>query len=46
VYPENNREVMPKVYLRPERTMETNLIYASVGCPKYMDNPKEIRPQI
>ena len=43
VYPENNREVMPKVCLGPERTMETNLIYASAGCPKYVDNPKEIR---
>ena len=46
VYPENNREVMPKVYLGSERTMETNLIYASVRCPKYVDNPKEIRSQI
>jgi len=24
VYPENNREVMPKLYLGPERNMETN----------------------
>jgi hypothetical protein len=43
VYPENNRDVMPKVCLGPERTMETNLIYASVGYQKYVDNPKEIR---
>ena len=43
MYLENNREVMPKVYLGSERTMETNLIYASVRCPKYVDNPKEIR---
>ena len=26
--------------------METNLIYASMGYPKYMDNPKEIWLQI
>jgi hypothetical protein len=26
--------------------METNLIYTSAGCPKYVDNPKEIRSQI
>ena len=39
-------EVMPKVCLGPERTMETNLIYASTGYPKYVDNPKEIWSQI
>jgi hypothetical protein len=46
VYLENNREVMPKVCLGPKRTMETNLIYTSVGCPKYVDNTKDIRSQI
>ena len=46
MYPENNREVMLKVYLGPERTMETNLIYISAGYPKYVDNLKEIRSQI
>ena len=46
MYLENNREVMPKVCLGPERTIETNLIYASAGCLKYVDNPKEIRLQI
>jgi hypothetical protein len=40
VYPKNNREVMLKVYLGLERTMETNLNYASTGCPKNVDNPK------
>jgi len=34
VYPENNGEMMPKLYLGSEQTMETNLIYASVGRPK------------
>jgi hypothetical protein len=34
VYLENNREMMPKLYLRLEQTMETNPIYASAGCPK------------
>ena len=34
VYPENNREVMPKLYLVSERTIETDPIYASSGCPK------------
>jgi hypothetical protein len=34
VYPENNREVMPKLYLRSEQTMETIPIYASSGYPK------------
>ena len=39
-------EVMLKVCLGPERTMETNLIYASTGCPKNVDNLKQIRSQI
>jgi hypothetical protein len=34
VYPENNREMMPKLYLGLEQTMETNPIYASSSCPK------------
>ena len=46
MYPENNKEVMPKVCLGQERNMETNLIYASAGCPKNVDNPKQIRSQI
>ena len=40
MYPENNGEVMPKPYLRSERTMETKLIYASAGCPNNVDNLK------
>jgi hypothetical protein len=40
VYPKNNREMMSKLCLRLEQTMETNPIYASVGCPKNMDNLK------
>jgi len=43
VYPENNTEVMPKLYLGLEQTMETNLVYASAGCPENVDNPKQIR---
>ena len=31
VYWENSREVLPKFYLREEQSMETDLIYASVG---------------
>jgi hypothetical protein len=46
VYPENNREVVSILRLRSEQNMETNLIYASAGCPKYVDNPKEIRSLI
>jgi len=39
---ENNTEVMPKLCLGLEQTMETNLIYASAGCPQNVDNPKQI----
>ena len=46
VYPKNNREMMPKLYLGSEQTMETNPTYASVGCPKNMDNSKQIRLSI
>jgi hypothetical protein len=46
VYPENNREVMMKLCLEPERSTKTNPIYASAGCPKYVDNPKEIWSEI
>ena len=42
VYPENNREMMPKLYLGWEQTMETNPTYASAGCPKNVDNSKQI----
>jgi hypothetical protein len=31
MYQENNKEVLPKFYLGEERSMETNLIYASIG---------------
>ena len=34
MYPENNGEMMPKLYLGSEQTMETNPTYAFVGCPK------------
>jgi len=34
VYPENNREMLPKLYLRSEYNMETNPIYTYSGCPK------------
>jgi hypothetical protein len=40
VYPENNREMMLKPYLGSEQTMETNHIYASMSCPRNMDNSK------
>jgi len=40
VYLENNTEVMPKFYLGLEQTMETNLVYASTGYPKNVDNLK------
>ena len=43
MYPENNREELPKLGLGPEQTMETNLVYASAGCPENVDNPKQIR---
>ena len=46
VYPKNNGKVMSKHHLEPERSMKTNLNYASAGCPKYMDNPKGIQSQI
>ena len=34
MYLENNREIMPKLCLGSERTIETDPIYASSGCPK------------
>jgi hypothetical protein len=43
VYPENNREVMPKLRLESEQTMGASLIYASAGCPNNVDNPKQIQ---
>jgi len=43
VYPENNKEMMPRFCLGWERTMETNLIYASSGCPNNVDNSKQIQ---
>ena len=43
VYLENNREMMPKLYLGSEQTIETNPTYASAGCPKNVDNLKQIR---
>ena len=43
MYPENNREMMPKLYLGSEQTMEANPTYAFVGCPKNVDNSKQIR---
>jgi len=46
VYPKNNGEVVPKLRLGQERNMEPNLIYAFSGCPKNVDNPKQIPSQI
>ena len=46
VYPENNREVLPKLLLGPERTMETNPSTHPRAIQKNMDNPKPIRSQI
>ena len=43
VYPENNREVMPKLWHGSELTMKTNHIYAPLGCPNDVDNSKHIR---
>ena len=34
MYLENNREMMLKLFLGSEQTMETNPTYASAGCPK------------
>ena len=45
VYPENNREVMPKLWHGSELTMKTNHIYAPLGCPNDVDNSKHIRFQ-
>ena len=43
MYPENNRKVLSKLCLGSEQTMETNTICASSGCPKNVDNSKQIR---
>jgi hypothetical protein len=42
VYPENNRDVMPKLRLESGQTMGASLIYAFAGYPSNVDNPKQI----
>ena len=37
VYLENNRQMLSKLYLESEYSMETNPIYTYSGCPKNMD---------
>jgi hypothetical protein len=44
VYPENKGEVLSKLCIRSEYTIETDLVYASTGCPKSVDNSKQIQP--
>ena len=43
VYPENNREMMPKLYLGPECSMETNSSTHPQVVHKSVDNSKQIR---
>ena len=38
--------MLPRLCLGWERTMETNPIYTSSGCPNNVDNSKQILPQI
>ena len=43
MYPENNGEMVSKLYLGSERITETDPIYASSGYPKNVNNWKQIQ---